>query len=92
MVAAGTVAVFALLAQLGENGIVAWWRLRGREAEVRREVAELVRENVDLETRLESLREDPEALERLAREEYGMRRPDEEVLTVLPAESEYRVP
>jgi len=92
VVVAGTVAVFALLAQLGENGIVAWWRLRAREAEVSREVAELVRENADLEARLEALKNDPEALERLAREEYGMRRADEEVLAVLPAESETRVP
>jgi len=87
-----TVAVFALLAQLGENGVVAWWRLRGREAEVRREVAELTRENVELEARLTALSEEPEALERLAREEYGMRKPGEEVLTVLPGEESARVP
>jgi cell division protein FtsB len=92
VVAVVTVAVFALLAQFGENGIVAWWQLRGREAALRDEVAELARANAALKERLRDLAEDPEALERLAREEYGMRRADEEVLTVVPAERSRPVP
>ncbi len=86
--AAGTVAAFALLAQLGDNGIVAWWRLRGHEAELQHDVTEITAANAELDRRLEDLATDPEALERLAREEYGMRAADEEVLTVVPAEPE----
>ncbi|RKZ14257.1 hypothetical protein DRQ50_09250 [bacterium] len=85
VIAAGTVAAFALLAQLGDNGIVAWWRLRGREAALQREVTKIATTNAELAQRLEDLAADPEALERLAREEYGMRAADEEVLTVVPA-------
>ena len=83
--AAGTVAVFALLAQFGDNGIVAWWHLRGHEAELRRDVSRITTANAELSRRLDDLADDPEALEHLAREEYGMRAADEEVLTVVPA-------
>ncbi len=42
----------------------------------------------ELTARLEALQNDPVALEKLAREELNMRRPDEEVLMVLPADPE----
>ena len=80
------VVIFTVLAQLGENGIVSWWRLHGQQADLRREVEELDTANTELETRIAALAEDPEALEQLAREDHGMRRPDEEVLTVLREE------
>ena len=86
--AAGTVAVFAILAQFGDNGIVAWWRLRGHEEELRRDVSGITSANAELSRRLDDLATDPEALEHLAREEYGMRAADEEVLTVVPTEQD----
>ena len=83
-------AVFAVLAQLGENGIVTWWRLRGEAGRLERRVTELEARNAAMAGRLDELATDREALEALAREKYGMRRADEEVLTVLqpPADPE----
>ncbi len=75
-------AVFAVLAQLGENGIVTWWRLRAETARLQLQVERIEQENAGVATRLAELADDREALEKLAREEYGMRRVEEEVLTV----------
>jgi len=80
-------AVFAVLAQLGDGGIVSWFRLRAEEQELRREVADLETHNGIVEAQLEALTRDQDALERLARENLGMRRPDEEVVTVLRADA-----
>jgi len=73
-----------VLSQLGENGIVSWFHLVGREKELRAEVATLEQQNRELTARLEALKNDPQALEKIAREEQNMRRPEEEVLIVLP--------
>ena len=75
-------AVFAVLAQLGENGVVTWWRLRAETARLQRQVEQVEAQNAVVARRLAELADDREALEKLAREEYGMRRADEEVLTV----------
>ena len=76
--------VLVALVQFGENGIFAFFKLQAREAELQEEVTELESRSVDLQLQLEALAEDPEALEKLARENHNMRRSDEEVLLVLP--------
>jgi cell division protein FtsB len=73
-----------ILSQLGENGIVSWFRLVSTEKELRAEVADLEQQNRDLAARLKALENDPRALEKIAREEHNMQRPEEEVLVVLP--------
>jgi len=82
-VALGTAALFALLTQLGENGIVALWQLKRETTELNREVADLQQHNDRMKHALEALANDPETLERIARR-YGFRREGEEVLQVLP--------
>ncbi|MBD3221842.1 hypothetical protein GF314_11435 [bacterium] len=78
-----TVALLALSSLLGENGLGAYWHLvRQRDALVA-ERAALEAGNLDLEARLEALREDPEALETLARERYNMRREGEQVIRLV---------
>jgi cell division protein FtsB len=89
--ALGASALFALLTQLGDNGIVALWRLRSDAANLDREVAVLRRHNDRMQAVLESLAEDPETLERIARE-YGFRREGEEVLAVRPLRPDPAVP
>ena len=74
---------FLLLGQFGESGVAAWWKLRTEQTRLRQEVAELEASNQLLKTRLESLTEGHQALEKIAREKYDMRRPDEEVLLVI---------
>ncbi len=73
-----------VLVQFGDNGILAFFNLRGHEAELRQEVAQLEADNQQMDGQLEALADDPEALEKLAREKHNMRRPEEEVLMVLP--------
>ncbi len=72
------------LVQFGDSGIFAFFRLQGREAELQQEVAELEEQNGNLDQQLQALANDPDALEKLAREKHNMRRPEEEVLMVLP--------
>jgi cell division protein FtsB len=84
----GGLLLMLTLSQLGENGIVSWFHLVSREKQLQEEVAALEQENRELTERLEALKNDPAALEKFAREELNMRRPDEEVLMVLPAEME----
>jgi len=67
------------LSQLGENGIVSWFHLASREKQLREEVIAL-----------DALENDPWALEKIAREEQNMRRPEEEVLTVLTPDDQAR--
>jgi cell division protein FtsB len=86
--AAAAVAALILLGQFGETGVASFWKLRGEEAQLRQEVARLQAANADLEARLEALANDPEALEKLAREQHSMRLKDEEVLTVLDRTTE----
>ncbi|MEN8005771.1 MAG: septum formation initiator family protein [Candidatus Krumholzibacteriota bacterium] len=78
-----------VLSQLGENGVVAWFNLAGRESRLREEVAAQEQQNRELSQRLEALRKDPRALEKIAREDENMRLPQEEVLMVInPGETD----
>ena len=70
----------------GEHGLLAYLQLSGERDELAAEGARLEREAAALEARLEALRTDPFALEELARERYNMRRPEEDVILVVPAE------
>jgi len=82
------VAVGLLLALLAVAGLKTWRDLetvRASEIQLRQRIAATEREIATLEARIERLREDPAALERVAREELHMRYP-EEVVVVLPAE------
>jgi cell division protein FtsB len=78
--------VLLVLSQLGENGIVSWFNLRARHTQLQEDVARLEEENEALRARLDALATDPEALEKIAREKYNMRREGEEVLIVIPRE------
>jgi cell division protein FtsB len=83
--AATAVLTGVALVQLGDSGVPAWRRLRTQDAQLAREVDELTSRNTELQQELKALREDPETLERLAREMAGMHGPGEEVMIVLPA-------
>jgi cell division protein FtsB len=83
--AATAVLAGVALVQMGDSGVPAWRRLRAQDAQLGREVEELTTRNAELRKELQALKDDPETLERLAREKAGMRRPGEEVMVVLPA-------
>jgi cell division protein FtsB len=75
--------VLLALPFLGENGLAMYVKLRGERDEIHREVQALQAEADSLEQAVDLLATDPVALERIAREEYNMRRPQEEVLLLV---------
>jgi cell division protein FtsB len=83
LIVAGIV-LLILSTTLGPNGLVEYMRLRQERDQLLRDQAALRVEVVDLEARLQALRSDPFALEKLARERYNMRRPDEQVILLVP--------
>ena len=83
LVVAAVVVGFLVVPLLGQNGLAAWFRLRGRERDLQAEVDRLEVQISVLEQRLDALASDPATLERLAREQYNMRRPEENVLLVI---------
>jgi cell division protein DivIC len=76
------IAIFAL-PLLGENGLAMYFKLRGERDQIHREVQVLQAEADSLELAIDLLATDPTALERIARERYNMRRPQEQVLLLV---------
>jgi|GEM_PF-235458 len=84
----GGAAVVVLLgmALLGENGLMTYLGLRAERLRLEEDVTGLHEQRDGLEAGLSALDEetgDPEALERVARERYRMRKPGETVIEVV---------
>jgi len=62
-----------------ESGLLKIWQMAREHQLLTQEVAELEKANAEMEAQIEALRSDPEAIERVAREELGYIRPGEEV-------------
>ena len=84
---ASIIALAALVvgALFGDRGLLHLIDQRHRAEALAGEVEDLQRENARLATEIGALRSDPRAIERLAREELGMARPDETVFLVRDA-------
>ena len=69
----------------GANGLRTYLDLRSERLRLEREVADLQRRRAEIETGLVALRDtaDTETLERIAREKYRMRRPQEKVIEIV---------
>ncbi len=78
------VLVILALAQFGENGLATYLKLRSQEKNLAEDVVRLEKQNQALQNKLQGLASEPQVLEAMAREEFNMKRPDEEVLVVLP--------
>ncbi|MFQ5698437.1 MAG: septum formation initiator family protein [Myxococcota bacterium] len=63
-----------------DAGLGVLWDLEGAVHERDAEIADLERERVELIDRVRALRDDPEQIERVAREHLGMVRPGEVVI------------
>jgi cell division protein FtsB len=83
----GIVALISTLyALLGDSGLMAVMSMRARATQLHHEIAAQERANQELLDLIRPLRaEDPEAIERLAREELFMARPGETVYVLPPA-------
>ena len=65
------------LSILDEQGLPRYRALRGERAEIERVNDRLRRDVETLDRQVEALRQDPDAIERIARDELGMIREDE---------------
>ena len=76
----------ALLLQdvFGTHGVVAMRRAQKEAASVQSEIGRINQENQQLQDRVESLKNDPHAIERIAREEMGLARPGEYIFKTAP--------
>jgi cell division protein FtsB len=79
-IVAGLLALLLGAAVFGDNGVLQLWRLRGEVESLHRDVQGLEAENERLTRAITELRDDPAALERIAREELGLVRPGDRVL------------
>jgi cell division protein FtsB len=81
----GTVIVLVALAVgsvFGDRGVLNLLEKRRQVEDLRLQIETLRAENARLSGEIESLRQNPLAIERLAREELGLARPDETVFLI----------
>ena len=76
LLAAG-VALLLLQDVFGTHGVLAMHRSQQQAQQVQKETDQLNEENRHLQQRVKSLKTDPAAIERIAREEVGLARPGE---------------
>jgi cell division protein FtsB len=68
----------------GMHGVLAMRRAQHEAAREQQEIDRINQENVQLQTHVNSLKTDPEAIERIAREQMGLARPGEYIFKIPP--------
>jgi len=81
---AGAFALLLLQDIFGTHGLIAMRRSQQEAAQVQREISRLDEENRLLQHSVESLKSDPAAIERIAREEMGLAKPGEYIFKIAP--------
>jgi cell division protein FtsB len=76
----------------GTHGVLAMRHSQQQAADIQKEIDELNKENQKLQDRVHSLKSDPAAIERIAREEIGLARPGEYIFKVPPATADSQTP
>jgi cell division protein FtsB len=69
---------------LGTHGVLAMHRSMQQSAAIQKEIQQLNDENQKLQSRVHSLKSDPAAIERIAREDMGLARPGEYIFKIQP--------
>lgn len=88
---AGTVVAVSLALLLtwhvvnGKNGLTVWHKKHVEDRQLRREIDDLEQENARLRDRIDHLKNDPDAIEREAREKLHYAKPGE-VIVAMPDE------
>ena len=72
----------------GTHGVLAMRRAQKQAAQVKQEIQQLDNENQQLQDKVKSLKSDPQAIERIAREEMGLARPGEYIFKISPKNGE----
>jgi cell division protein FtsL len=81
---AGAITLLLLQDIFGTHGVLAMRRAQKEAVSVQKEIDQLNEENQQLQDRVKSLKTDPEAIERIAREEMGLARPGEYIFKTAP--------
>ena len=87
-------AITLLLLQdvFGTHGVLAMRRAQKEAAAVQRQIDQMNQENQQLQDRVKALKTDPQAIERIAREEMGLARPGEYIFKLQPKPGEPSTP
>jgi cell division protein FtsB len=81
---AGALGLLLLQDVFGTHGLIAMRRSLREAAQAQKEINLMNEENRQLEERVKSLKTDPSAVERIAREEMGLARPGEYIFKIQP--------
>lgn len=68
----------------GSHGVLAMRRAQREALKVKQEIEQINKENQHLQENVRSLKSDPQAIERIAREEMGLARPGEYIFKIPP--------
>lgn len=77
---------------LGTHGVLAMHHSMKQSADIQKEINQLNQENQNLQNRVQSLKTDPAAIERIAREDMGLARPGEYIFKIQPKPGEPTTP
>ncbi|MDR3720612.1 MAG: septum formation initiator family protein [Candidatus Acidoferrales bacterium] len=89
---AGALALLLIQDVFGTHGVLAMRRAQKEAANVKKEIEQLNEENRQLQDRVKSLKTDPQAIERIAREEMGLARPGEYIFKTSPRPADASTP
>lgn len=81
---AGGLLLLALQDVFGAHGLIAMRRSHQQAADVQQQIGQINMDNAKLQANVKSLKTDPAAIERIAREDMGLARPGEYIFK-LPA-------
>jgi cell division protein FtsB len=68
----------------GTHGVLAMRRAQREASREQQEIDRMNQENVELQSRVNSLKTDPQTIERIAREQMGLARPGEYIFKIPP--------
>lgn len=83
LLAAG-LALLLIADVFGTHGVLAMRRSQKQAADIQKKIEQMNQQNQQLESRVKALKSDPEAVERIAREEMGLAKPGEYIFKVAP--------
>jgi cell division protein FtsB len=89
---AAALALLLLQDVFGTHGVLAMRRAQKEAATVKQEIDQINEENRQLQDRVKSLKDDPQAIERIAREEMGLARPGEYIFKTSPRPADGTTP
>jgi cell division protein FtsB len=89
---AAALAVLLLQDVFGTHGVLAMRRAQKEAVTVKKEIDLINEENRQLQDRVKALKTDPQAIERIAREEMGLARPGEYIFKTAPKPADASTP